>query len=367
MSVAVLFDDAIRLWMAAHGVVRASVAVMRDNRLVFAAGYGGRGPNERVPVWSLSKPITALCIASLVTEGRLSLSDPIGPLLAPVFAKFGEPADERLRRVTVAQLIAHRSGIPRAAEADNLFGPGVVELLRQRSPREATIEMLMPQIVKVALVRDSGTDFEYTNIGYVLLGQIIEVVTGKQYEMACAENVFAKAGIREAPILDRDWGGIMQAAAGWMLSGPEYLAVARLFHAGHSRLFSSEIVDFLRSPNGKWIDADRVFAYTLGVAIRPVVDRLPNFSHHGGHNWNQSDAAGGPINEDRGTSFVLAGDGVGWFASYDGLNAGINPEATVQLEQAFWRARDNVSVWPEKDQFASLGIGPIAGASWRAV
>jgi CubicO group peptidase (beta-lactamase class C family) len=356
-SVADLFDRAMREWKASFGVSRASVAVMRDNRLIFSAGYGGRGTNERVPVWSLSKAITAVCIASFIKEGRLGLNDPIGPVLKPVFVRFGEPEDERLARVTVAQLLSHRSGIPRAID-DNLFAPGLVQLLRERPPREATIEMLMPQIMKMSLVRAPGTDFEYTNMGYVLLGQIIEALSGKRYEIACAERVLAKVGIKDSPSLDRDWGGIMYAASGWALSGPEYLAFARLLHSRPQSLFTPETTEFLQSSDGKWMNAERTLAYTLGVIIRPVVGSSPNFLHAGGHNWNQNDAAGGPINEARGTSFLLAGDGTAWFASYDGLTAGTNPEATKELDQAFWRARDSVSAWPQHDQFLSMGIEP---------
>ena len=75
---------------------------------------------------------------------------------------------------------------------------------------------------------------------------------------------------------------------------------------------------------------------------------LPDFWHDGGHNWTQPDAAGGPIDEVRGTSFVLVGDGTGWCASYDGLSAGTDPDATVELNRSFWRIRDSVSSWPER-------------------
>jgi CubicO group peptidase (beta-lactamase class C family) len=201
---------------------------MRDGRLAFASGHGGRDANERVPVRSLSKAITALCIASLIREKRLGLGDPIGPLLAPIFSKYGDPADERFTRITVAQLLTHRGGIPRTVDGENLFAPGLTELLRRRAPRNARIETLLPEIVKVRLVRDAGAEFEYTNIGYVLLGQIIEVLTGRSYEAACAERVLARAGVGNTPSLDRNWGGVMQSAAGWALSGPEYLAFARL-------------------------------------------------------------------------------------------------------------------------------------------
>ena len=177
-TTAEFFDTAMQRWMAAHALPRGSVAVMFDNRLALAAGYGGRGVNERVPVWSLSKAITALCVASLIKDGRLRLDDPIGPHLARAFERFGKPADERLAQVTVGQLLSHRGGIPRAVD-DNMFAPGLVQLLRERPPCEARIEMLLPQILRASLVRTPGSEFEYTNMGYLLLGQIIEALTSK--------------------------------------------------------------------------------------------------------------------------------------------------------------------------------------------
>jgi len=356
-ALAGFIDTAMQRWMAAHAVPRGSVAVMRDNRLVFAAGYGGRGINERVPVWSLSKAVTALCIASVIKEGQLNLDDPIGPYLVPVFSKFGEPSDERLVRITVAQLLSHRSGIPRAVD-DNMFAPGLVQLLRERPPREVTVEMLMPRILKAGLVREPGSEFEYTNIGYLLLGQIIEALTGRSYEHACAERVLALAGVSN-PRLDADWGEIMQAASGWTLSGPEYLAFARLLNIRPPNLFNAEVSDFLCTLDGRWMNPEQTFAYTLGVIIKPVTDTKPTFFHSGGHNWRQDDAAGGPIDEARGTSFVLAGNGIAWFASYDGLSAGTDPQATAALSQELSDARDQILLCPEIDYFPAMGVGPV--------
>lgn len=232
-ALAGLFDPIMQRWMAEHAVPRAGVSLMRNNRLVFSSAYGGRRPDERVPVWSLSKAVTALCIANLITEGKLGLNDTIGRYLEPAFARFGRPADGELPRITVAQLLSHRSGIPRAID-DNLFAPGLVQLLRERPPHAATVEMLMPQILQLHLVRAPGSDFEYTNMGYVLLGQIIEALSGQSYEEACGERVLAAAGIA-GPTLDPDWGGIMQAASGWAFSGPEYLALTRLLRVRPDR------------------------------------------------------------------------------------------------------------------------------------
>lgn len=350
-----LFDMVMQRWMAAHFVPRGSIAVMCDNRLVVAAGYGGRGINERVPIWSLSKAITALCVASLIREGKLRLDDAIGPHLEPAFAKFGQPADARLTRITVAQLLSHRSGMPRAVD-DNLFAPGLVQLLRERPVCEARIEMLMPRILKSPLVRDPGIEFEYTNMGYLLLGQIIEALAGQSYEDACAERVLAVAGIKN-PKLDADWGGIMQAASGWALSGPEYLAFIRLLRVRPPSLFTHDIAEFLCTPDGKWMQRERTAAYTLGVVIEGPG---PTFLHSGGHNWKQDDAAGGPIDEARGTSFVHLPDGIAWFASYDGLSAGTNPQATAALEDELRRASEQVRPNPAIDSFSGVGIGPVS-------
>jgi len=331
------FDIIMQRWMAAHAVPRGSIAVMCDERLVVAAGYGGRGADDRVPIWSLSKAITALCIASFIREGKLRLDDPIGPYLACAFAKFGQPADARLTRITVAQLLSHRSGIPRAV-GDNLFAPGLVQLLRERPVREARIEMLMPRILECRLVRDPGIEFEYTNMGYLLLGQIIEALAGHSYEEACTKRVLAMAGVAN-PGLDADWGGIMQAASGWSLSSPEYLAFTRLLRVRPPWLFTRDLAEFLCTPHGKWMDAGRTAAYTLGVIIEGPG---PTFLHSGGHNWKQDDAAGGPIDEARGTSFALLPGGSAWVASYDGLSAGTNPQAAVELGQQLCRACEQI-------------------------
>jgi CubicO group peptidase (beta-lactamase class C family) len=85
------FERVMRDWIDRRGVGRASLAVMKDDRLVLAVGYNGRAAAERVPIWSLSKAITATCIAALAGEGRLHLDDTIGTLLPRRFADFSDP------------------------------------------------------------------------------------------------------------------------------------------------------------------------------------------------------------------------------------------------------------------------------------
>jgi CubicO group peptidase (beta-lactamase class C family) len=350
------FDDAMRAWMSKHGVSRGSVAVMVEGRLVLAKGYGGRGANERIPLWSLSKAVTAVCVAALVTDNKLRFDDPIGPLLAPVFKKYGAPTDARVQRITVEQLINHRAEYVRSV-GGNFFAPGMSSALHAHRARDATVSLLMPAILKLDLVREPGSGYEYSNVGYLLLGQIIEAVTGENYQRACGERVLARAGIKR-PALDETWGALLQSAAGWSLSGPEYLGFVRLLRPNAQSPLGPNTQRALRSTEGKWFEG-RAVACTLGVNLRQMPD-MANLFHGGAWTWQQNDAAGGAINEEHGTWFVLAGDDVAWFASFEGISSDTKPEAIRELDEAFWRARRAVRSWPTLDQFPDMGVGPIS-------
>jgi CubicO group peptidase (beta-lactamase class C family) len=360
-SLASAFDGNVQRWMASWGVTGVSVAVMRNDRLVFAAGYGDREANDRVDIWSLSKAITALCIASLIKDNKLHLDDPIGPPLAPVFRKFGQPADKRLAQITVAQLLSHRGGFSEFV-VDNRFAPGLVQILRERPPKDATVDMLMRPIMKLPLSHAPGAEYHYSNVGYLLLGQIIGALTGQRYETACANRVLAKAGIKR-PALDPEWGYVSQASGGWSLSGPEFLGFARLLRAEPSPVLTPETRAFLESADGKWMDQSHVIAYTLGVMLRPVAGSASNIFSIGSWFWRQDDAKGGAINEKKGTLFGLSGDGVAWFASYNGVSSDTEPKAVDELDAALWDARRRASIWPEMDLFPSMGVGPITTSS----
>lgn len=360
------FDREMRAWIARFGVRHAGIAVMRGDGLVMAQGYGGRRANERIDVWSLSKAITATCIAALVAERKLGLHDAIGPLLSPLNDRYGAFADGRIERVTVADLLSHRGGFARRF-SDNGFAPGLPALLQRVPPRAATAEMLLPDIARLELAHAPGAQYDYSNVGYLLLGQIIEARTGESYAQACGRRVLAKAGIRGAT-LDPTWGGVLQAAGGWSLSLPEYLAFLRLLRPPEKQFAVLRVLfprrqDFLSPPlrewltngNDKWIERGKV-AYTLGVLVRfPEL----NLFHGGAWAWRQRDAAEGPILVKEGTWSVLAGDGTAWVASFDTVNADEDPDATLELDRALWRARQAVATWPKSDLFASFGIGTV--------
>jgi len=348
-TVAEAFDAEMRAWMVAHGVMRGSLGVMRDRRLVHVVGFGDRGVDARVGIWSLSKAIRATCVATLARDELLSFNSPIGPLLSATFQRYGMPVDPRLERATVLHLVSHRSGIPTRV-GGNRFAPGTGDLLRTHEPSSVTAHQLLPEILKIRLTHEPGEYFQYSNVGYLLLGRIVEQVTGKAYEEACYERVLRPSGISGAR-LHQTWGNLLDAAAGWELSAAEYLAFARQLRPNRKSVLDIAAQTVLVSPDGFWRDDRKQSAYTLGVIVWPVPNALPHLSHTGGWDWLQKDASGGPVDESSGTLFVLASDGVTWFASFDPVARASEQRAREELDHALWRAKRAVTIWPYKDLF----------------
>jgi CubicO group peptidase (beta-lactamase class C family) len=345
------FDAAMRDWLVRHRVKNASFALMHDDRLVLAQGHGQRGAHERVPLWSLSKAITAACVAALVRDGRLRLHDRIGPLLQPVFDAHGPPADARVARATVAHLLSHRAGWPGTRN----FAPGFVALLEQVPLSEARAAMLMPAVLKTPLARDPGTRFEYSNTGYLLLGQIIEATTGTSYADACQRLVLAPAGIGHVT-MDRLWGRLLHAAGGWSMSPPEYLAFLRLLRPRRPDFLSAPVRDWMSDGRNETHEAfgGPGFAYTLGLHLRL---RTGDLFHAGAWSWRQDGPDGPAVRQ--GTWAGLATDDTGFVATFDTISPSHDVAAAGELDAMVWRLQRAGGTYPSTDLFESAGVGPL--------
>ena len=162
-----------------------SVAVMRDGRTVVSKGYGLADIARRVPatadtvypIGSLTKQFTAAAILQLVEAGRLTLDDDLGVLL-PDFPTQGH-------HVTVRHLLNHTSGI--VDHTDLAGGRG-----EPGTTRQAVVDLIAAQRFDFA----PGERFSYTNSGYLLLGLVIEKVTGGSYASYLEDHVFEPAGLR---------------------------------------------------------------------------------------------------------------------------------------------------------------------------
>jgi N-acyl-D-amino-acid deacylase len=182
-------DGAVLRVMREHHIPGASLAVARDGALVLARGYGWADLSAREPVRpqtlfamaSVSKSITAATILKLADSGRLDLDARAFDLLKELEPLPGEQPDPRLASITVRQLLIHAGGWDRRKSGDpNGFSERVAAKLSVPlpiSPRQLTRYMLGQP-----LDFDPGAESQYSNFGYIVLGLIIEKVTGRPYE-----------------------------------------------------------------------------------------------------------------------------------------------------------------------------------------
>jgi N-acyl-D-amino-acid deacylase len=198
------FDPAIESFMKARDVPGGALAVVKKGRLVYARGYGWANREMQIParpaslfrIASLSKPVTAVAILKLVEEGKLSLDQEAFDLiqLSPVIEE-GKQPDPRLARITVRQLLQHTGGWDRDKSFDPMFRPKVIaEKAGTRPPADP--ESVIRYMLGQPLDFDPGARYAYSNLGYCILGRIIEKVTAQPYEKFVQENVLAPCGVK---------------------------------------------------------------------------------------------------------------------------------------------------------------------------
>ena len=305
------------------------MALTYKGRVIEAEGWGTRAANDRAPIWSLSKSITAACVGSLVDEGLLSFESPLGrylPGLRPATAA-----------ITVAQLITHRSGLP----GHTPFGPltSAVNLeLSVRLPEEIPFAAIAVAMRNVAPTTPTGAGFAYSNLNYLFLGQLIETVAQQPYVEVCNARLLRPAGIRDAG-LDPRWGALLWSTGGWLLSPAEYLAFAATIAPGGSA--GPKARAFLRDVPIRGAPArDPLSYYSLGVLWQPSTTG-PMISHNGSWFWRHVGTVRS-IDEDAGSQFRWWPNGLAWCATYAGVSLDSNPDAYSRLVTAIARLRGAV-------------------------
>jgi CubicO group peptidase (beta-lactamase class C family) len=200
-------EKTVNAFLRKWSIEGASMAVAKDGKLIFAKGFGYADtaskteaqPYSRFRIASISKLVTAVGIMKLQEEGKLALTDsvfgPRGILNDPYFS---EPKDKRVYSITVAELLSHEAGWTQRY-GDQMFMPLVVaEKMRVKPPVDTKT------IVRFALDKrlqyTPGTGKAYSNLGYSILGLVIEKVSGMSYEDFCRTTIFEPLGIYDMQI-----------------------------------------------------------------------------------------------------------------------------------------------------------------------
>lgn len=278
-------EAAWRSWMTKSGRTLGGLAVTHDGRLVHEAAMGREARGAAVPLASLSKAVTGVCVAGLVDRGRLTFDTPMSQALARTFARLGPPADPRMQGVTVGQLLVHRAGFDRS-EGDPVTGR-LATYLRTATATRPSIDEQMKWVLRGHLPQAPGERYAYTNATYLMLGAVVEEASGQGYESYCRDTMLAPLGVRGAA-LDPTWR-ILASYGGWRMPLGDYGRFYQAFAAGNPAI-GPAARRWMMSPEDKQIGGGA--HYGLGTMVRPTPGG-GNFWHWGSWTFTLDNAFDG--------------------------------------------------------------------------
>jgi D-alanyl-D-alanine carboxypeptidase len=270
-----------------------AVLVVKDGETILRKGYGLAEVELGVPIkpamvfriGSVTKQFTAAAILQLVEQGKISLDDDVTKYL-PDFPTHGHP-------ITIERLLSHTSGI-----ANNTDQPGWMSSIRtDQTPAQliASFKDLPPDFAP-------GEKWSYTNSAYLLLGAIIEKVSGEPYAAYIQKHLFDPLGLKETGYDDPD-AIIPGRVVGYGYTGKgyvnnQYLSMTQPYSAG--ALLST--VDDLRRWSEAFLGGKVVSPALVQRALTPV--KLVSGTATGyGYGWGISNYEGHRIIEHGGGIF----------------------------------------------------------------
>jgi CubicO group peptidase (beta-lactamase class C family) len=197
-------DQVVQSYVA-RGQFMGSVLVARGDQIVLSKGYGSANLEWNVPndsstkfrLGSVTKQFTAASILLLGERGKLKVDDPVKSHYPDAPAAWD--------KITIFNLLTHTSGIPSFTEFPD-YAKG--------EPFPATPEELVARFRDKPLEFEPGTKWRYSNSGYVLLGYLIERISGQKYAKFVQENIFQPLGMRDSGYDSND-AIILHRAAGY--------------------------------------------------------------------------------------------------------------------------------------------------------
>ena len=192
-------DNYIETQLRRLHIPGASLAIVRDGRIIKAQGYGlanielgtAATRNTVYEIGSNTKQFTAAAVMLLVEEGKIDLDDKI--------TKFFPQAPESWSVISVRHLLSHTSGIQ-----NHVAVPGWLDVFKTSITMETTPnrDELLKMFLKLPLEFQPGETWAYDNTGYYLLGIIIEKVSRKSYWNFLADRIFKPLGMNSTRSTD---------------------------------------------------------------------------------------------------------------------------------------------------------------------
>ncbi len=287
-----LADERVQFYVRQNKFTGA-VLVARKGEPVFRKAYGmadrewdvPNTPETKFRLGSITKQFTAALILRLEEQGKISLEDPV--------SKYYPDAPKTWAKITIHHLLTHTSGIPSYTALPDFFPkhsrdpltPAGIMKLTQDSPLEF----------------EPGTKFSYDNSGYILLGYVIEKVTGRSYAANLQENIFGPLGMKDSGY--DNWAQVIRHRAsgyedhgGTVVNAP-YLDMSLPYAAGSLYSTVDDLLRWDQALYGNQVLSDaskrKMFTpflnnYAYGWFVRKDAEHR-EFEHGGGINGFNTD------------------------------------------------------------------------------
>lgn len=208
----------------------AAVLVAKKGQIVYHKAFGMANlelgvalkPEHVFRIGSVTKQFTGAAIMQLAEQGKLSLQDDL--------TKFIPDYPTQGKKITVEHLLTHTSGIKSYT--------GMKEWTDEVRRKDFTVSALIDYFKNQPMDFDPGTKYAYNNSGYILLGFIIEKVSGKTYAEYMSEHFFKPLGMNNsyygdvAPVLKNRAAGYSQADVAGTYTNAPYLSMTQPYAAG---------------------------------------------------------------------------------------------------------------------------------------
>jgi CubicO group peptidase (beta-lactamase class C family) len=245
LSVDSQVDSVVTAEMLRGKVPGAAVAVLRNGQLLHAKGYGLANLELAAPVQtnsvfeiaSLTKQFTAAAVLLLAHEGKLQLDDPL--------TKFLEDGPNSWQEITVRQLLSHTAGLEHRFEK-SFEGSLLLDY---------TTEGMLASAKAIPSFARPGERFRYSDLGYFLLGLIIERVQSRTYGEFLSDRFFVPLGMSSTQIQDQSQI-VSNRVAGYTIRDGKLVNIRRNWQFGLTSHFGvlSTVEDMAKWEESLWTD-----------------------------------------------------------------------------------------------------------------
>lgn len=392
-------DNQLKAFVTKYNIPGVTMALAKDGKIVYLRGYGYSDvnrsvqiqPNNLFRIASLSKQITSIAIMKLMEEGKLTMASKVfgtnGILKNhPVF-KNANITDARIYDITIQNLLEHSAGWNRdnncnpnpttpypyfLGGCDPISYPLRVTMLTG-TPNPVTKEALIKYELEKGLDFAPGTAYNYSNMGFLMLGEVIETLTGKGYEEYVKDSILSPLGIydmhiaknRKTEKYEREgeyagngyttlsiWGDGQYVP--WEYGG--FNVTAMDAHGGWITT-AKDLLKLLVAVDGFTTKPDILTPATIQTMVTPSANNqyyAKGWAVNQYNNWWHTGSLDGTASEQ-----VRAANGYSWVIIANYRNITTN-QFWTDLDNLGWNCISSTSVWPSVDFMTEPNVNASA-------